>query len=211
MAPSLIPRRACPGLWLTHSQHLCMMLSFLQPLGLPAFSCSFPHFAKLASSFPRFVNLASSASSPELFPASLVSSPASSPALSPAFCLVAQPRLPHRSQAHMSCWSSPFVSSVFHRWVFQRLSRGNSATAFAVAAALGIHRSTVLLRPAARRRTHGHHNLWGSRAAMARRICAMMQSIPVFIRRVTARYTRKGSNGSKSHPKAGLSWPMASP
>ena len=53
--------------------------------------------------------------------------------------------------------------------------------------------------------------LWGSQAAMTRRICAVMQSILVFIRRVTARYRSKGSNGSKSHPKAGSSWPMACP
>jgi hypothetical protein len=39
----------------------------------------------------------------------------------------------------------------------------------------------------------------------------IMQSILVFIRRVTARYRSKGSNGSKSHPKAGSSWPMAYP
>jgi hypothetical protein len=39
------------------------------------------------------------------------------------------------------------TSNVFHRWVCQLLSRGNSATAFAVAAALGIHSSTVLLPP----------------------------------------------------------------
>ena len=32
-----------------------------------------------------------------------------------------------------------------------------------------------------------------------------------FIRRDTARYRAKGSNGSNSHPKACLSWPMSYP
>jgi len=49
------------------------------------------------------------------------------------------------------------------------------------------------------------------RGRMARRICAMMQLILVFIRRDTARYRTKGYNGSNSHPKAGLSWPMSYP
>jgi len=78
-----------------------------------------------------------------------------------------------------------------------------------MAAALGIHRCTVQLRPDAGERTA--NNLWGSQAAMARRICAMMQSILYFIRRGIARYRTKGSNGSKAHPKAGSSWPMAYP
>ena len=42
-------------------------------------------------------------------------------------------------------------------------------------------------------------------------MCAACNSIPVFVRRDTARYRTKGYNGSNSHPKAGLSWPMAYP
>ena len=54
--------------------------------------------------------------------------------------------------------------------------------------------------------------MWGSRAGMARlHVCGMQLSILVFIRRDTARYRSKGYNGSNSHPKAGLSWPMAYP
>jgi hypothetical protein len=62
-----------------------------------------------------FVKLVSSASTPESFPAPLASSPASSPALSPASCLVALPRLSHRSQARRAA-DRPlfFVSSVIH-------------------------------------------------------------------------------------------------
>ena len=53
--------------------------------------------------------------------------------------------------------------------------------------------------------------LWGSRAGMARRhVCGMLQLILVFIRRDTGRYRSKGYNGSNSHPKAGLSWPILS-
>jgi len=84
---------------------------FLQPLDLPASTLvklttsSSPHVLSRARQPTFCPQLASSASSPESFPASLVSSPASSPALSPASSLVVQPRLPHRSQARMSCWS----------------------------------------------------------------------------------------------------------
>ena len=41
--------------------------------------------------------------------------------------------------------------------------------------------------------------------------CVLHAVVPVFIRRVTARFRSKGSNGSNSHPKAGSSWPMACP
>jgi len=61
-----------------------------------------------------FVKLVSSASTPESFPAPLASSPASSPALSPASCLVALPRLSHRSQARRAADRPLFVSSVIH-------------------------------------------------------------------------------------------------
>ena len=62
--------------------------------------------------------------------------------------------------------------------------------------------------------------LWGPRAGMARRMCASMkfrsvysseESLPDIGAKVTARYRSKGYNGSNSHPKAGLSWPMAYP
>ena len=62
--------------------------------------------------------------------------------------------------------------------------------------------------------------VWGPRAGMARRMCASMQFRPVYSSeetlpdiepKVTARYRSKGYNGSNSHPKAGLSWPLAYP
>jgi hypothetical protein len=93
----------------------------------------------------------------------------------------------------------------------RRLSRCTSATASDVAAAAGIHREHHSTAPNARR-MHGHHNLWGARAGMARlHVCGMQIDPCVFIRRVTARYRSKGYNGSNSHPKAGLSWRMAYP
>ena len=45
----------------------------------------------------------------------------------------------------------------------------------------------------------------------ASHVCLHAIPIRVFIRRDTARYRTKGYNGSNSHPKAGLSWPMAYP
>ena len=45
----------------------------------------------------------------------------------------------------------------------------------------------------------------------ASHVCKHAIVILVFIRRDTARYRTKGYNGSNSHPKAGLSWPMAYP
>ena len=46
---------------------------------------------------------------------------------------------------------------------------------------------------------------------MPRRHLCMMSIDHVFLRRVTARFRSKGSNGSNSHPKAGSSWSMACP
>jgi hypothetical protein len=37
------------------------------------------------------------------------------------------------------------------------------------------------------------------------------ETLPDIEPKVTARYRSKGYNGSNSHPKAGLSWPLAYP